>query len=93
MTAVEMGCWGGGFLINLAITGYLADPVKQYPKAHVVQYFEPFLSTYPFFLPNLIGFVMCLICYGLVYSFVEVTLPKTFKLYFRSTVIYLQIEE
>jgi len=75
MTAVVFGMWGYGFLINPAITGYLADPVKQYPNTKVIEYFQPFLRAYPFFLPNVVGCIMCLIAYVLIYNFVEETLP------------------
>lgn len=70
-----IGMWGLGFLINPAITGYLSDPVKQFPDSHVVQVFEPLLTAFPFLLPNIAGCLFCLIAYVLVHSFVEETLP------------------
>jgi MFS family permease len=75
MTAMVLGMWGFGFLINPAITGYLSDPVQQYPHSKFVQYFEPSLSAFPFLLPNIVGCIFCMIAYLLVFHFVQETLP------------------
>ena len=75
MMGLVIGMWGLGFLINPAITGYLSDPVKQFPDSYVVRVFEPFLTAFPFLLPNVVGCLFCLIAYVLVHSFVEETLP------------------
>lgn len=82
MMGLVLGMWGLGFLINPAITGYLSDPVKQFPDSHVVRVFEPFLTAFPFILPNVVGCIFCLIAYVLVHSFVEETLPPERRHYF-----------
>ena len=73
--ALILGMWGYGFLLNPAISGYLSDPVKQYPNSKVVETFAGTLRSFPFLLPNLTGFLFCLIAYVLVDNFVDETLP------------------
>jgi len=75
MMALVLGMWGFGFLINPAITGYLSDPLQQYPNARAVQLFATTLRAYPFLLPNVAGCLFCLVAYVLVRNFVEETLP------------------
>ena len=76
MMAIILGMWGYGFLINPAISGYLSDPVKQYPDAEFVRILRPMLEEFPFFLPNLVGCFFCLIGYVLIHNFVDETLPE-----------------
>jgi MFS family permease len=76
MMAIVLGMWGYGFLINPAISGYLSDPVKQYPDAEFVRILSPMLQEFPFFLPNLVGCFFCLIGYVLIHNFVDETLPE-----------------
>lgn len=83
MMAIVLGMWGYGFLINPAISGYLSDPVKQYPDTECVKIFRPMLEEYPFFLPNLVGFFFCLVGYVLIHKFVEETLPEEKRQQFR----------
>jgi len=71
-----MGMWGWGYLIGPVISGLVSEPVKQYPKSEIVQYFEPFFSKYPFVLPNLISVLLCLTGSILVFLFVDETLPE-----------------
>merc|ERR1719491_116530 len=75
MIGLVLGMWGYGFLINPAITGYLSDPIKQYPNSKLVEFFGTLLRAFPFFLPNFVGCLFCLIAYILVLNFVEETLP------------------
>ena len=74
--AIVIGMWGYGFLINPAISGYLSDPVKQYPDADFVRLLHPVLEAFPFLLPNIVGCCFCLVGYLLVHNFVEETLPE-----------------
>ena len=78
MMALVLGMWGYGFLICPAISGYLSEPVKQYPDSKVVQStaFEPLLSAYPFLLPNVLGCIVCLCTFTAVTLYVEETLPE-----------------
>ena len=75
--AIVMGMWGYGFLINPAISGYLADPVRQYPDSNFVESLDSFLNltANPFLLPNLFGCFFCLLAYFFVSAFVDETLP------------------
>ena len=74
MMGAVIGMWGLGFLFNPAIAGFLSDPVKQYPESHLVKGFGPFLSAFPFALPNVTGCIFCLAASILVHNFVEETL-------------------
>ena len=47
MMAIVLGMWGYGFLINPAISGYLSDPIKQYPDSEFVKIFGPVLEAVP----------------------------------------------
>lgn len=72
-----MSMWGGAFLIAPAISGALAEPVKQYPSVAWLQEggFSSMLSAVPFFLPNLVGGLFCIISMVFVHLFVVETLP------------------
>lgn len=83
MMAIILGMWGYGFLINPAISGYLSDPVKQYPDAEFVRILRPMLEEFPFFLPNLVGCFFCLVGYILIHNFVDETLPEEKRQQFR----------
>lgn len=76
--AIVMGMWGYGFLVNPAISGYLADPMRQYPDSGVVDRLNSVLNleANPFLLPNLVGCFFCLLAYFCVRTFVEETLPE-----------------
>lgn len=75
MMAIVMGMWGYGFLINPALSGYLSDPIKQYPSLQFGATFTTLLTDYPFLLPNILGSILCVIGYFLVDKYVEETLP------------------
>ena len=75
MMAIVGGMWGYGFLLNPAITGYLSDPVKQYPSSELVALAGSPLTSFPFLLPNICGCLFCLVGFVLVHFFVEETLP------------------
>lgn len=83
MFSVILGMWGFGFLINPPISGYLSDPIKQYPGVEFGSILRPILEDFPFFLPNLVGCFVCLLGYVLVHNFVEETLPKDQRQQFR----------
>jgi hypothetical protein len=59
------------------IAGALAEPVKQYPNVGWLQegVLEYFLTRNPFFLPNMVGALLCLISIVFVKLFVTETLP------------------
>jgi len=88
MMAIILGMWGYGFLINPAISGYLSDPVKQYPDAEFVRMLRPLLEKFPFFLPNVVGCLFCLTGYVLIHNFVDETLPEEKRQQFRLPSIF-----
>ena len=59
-----------------AISGYLSDPVKQYPDSPLLEgELGSLLSSYPFLLPNIVGCILCLFSFFAVHYNVEETLP------------------
>lgn len=88
MMSIILGMWGYGMLINPAISGYLSDPVKQYPDVEFGTTLRPVLEEFPFLLPNLVGCFFCLIGYVLVHNFVEETLPEEKRQQFRLPSIF-----
>lgn len=86
--SIVIGMWGLGFLISPAISGALAEPVKQYPHAAILQpsttagndvhngiEVVSLLQTFPFVLPNLLGSTLCVIAITLIRCFVPETIP------------------
>ena len=76
--SIVMGMWGWGFLVTPAISGILADPVRQYSSAAWIDagsLFSTSLRQYPFLLPNLLGTVLCVIGIALTRCFLHETLP------------------
>jgi len=77
--AIVYGMRGYGFLICPGITGYLSDPMKQYPKTMTSLisplWIQSLLQAYPFVLPNLLACALCLMAYFLVKNYVDETLP------------------
>ena len=73
-----IGMWGWGFLISPAISGALAEPVRQYPDTEWLQtgVLSNVLRKHPFLLPNLLASLFCLIGMVTVALFVRETLPK-----------------
>ena len=71
-----MGMWGFAFIFSPALSGALAEPVKQYPSNELIQGFRGFLSEFPFVLPNLLGAVFCGLTMLFVSVFVHETLPE-----------------
>lgn len=67
-----MGMWAMGYMIAPAISGALAEPTRQYPD-HVR---SAFLAEFPFFLPNLVGAILCLMSILTVHVYVKETLPE-----------------
>ena len=83
MMNIVMSMWGGAFLIAPAISGAVAEPLKQYP--HFRTWLEErgdatplarFLATFPFFPPNLVGLLICLLGMICVHCFIVETLPQ-----------------
>ena len=73
-----IGMRGWGLLIGPGLSGYLAEPLKQYPDNQWLQnsgVWRDILAKYPFLLPNLVAVLLCLICFVTVICFVEETLP------------------
>lgn len=77
--AIVYGMRGYGFLLCPAITGYLSDPMQQYPhimaSAMIPLCIQSLLLAYPFVLPNLLAFILCWGAWRLVRDHVEETLP------------------
>jgi MFS family permease len=77
--AIVYGMRGYGFLLCPAITGYLSDPIQQYPRtmvsAMIPLCIQSLLLAYPFVLPNLLAFFLCWGAWRLVRDHVEETLP------------------
>lgn len=70
------GMWGAGFLIAPLVSGWLADPLKQYDNDFVQHSFlTPMFRSFPFFLPNLFGAVFTLLCVVWLAKDLEETLP------------------
>ncbi len=76
--AIVYGMRGYGFLLCPAITGFLSDPMKQYPEsmASTPSCVQSLLLAYPFVLPNLVAFFLCWAAFRLVRNHVEETLPE-----------------
>lgn len=72
--ALLLGMWGWGFLISPSISGFLSDPVKQYPNSVFIQKYTIFLTDYPFVLPNILGTLLCLLATLSSTLFVQETL-------------------
>eukprot|EP00546_Thalassionema_frauenfeldii_P016684 CAMPEP_0178895346 /NCGR_PEP_ID=MMETSP0786-20121207/537_1 /TAXON_ID=186022 /ORGANISM="Thalassionema frauenfeldii, Strain CCMP 1798" /LENGTH=476 /DNA_ID=CAMNT_0020565569 /DNA_START=20 /DNA_END=1447 /DNA_ORIENTATION=+ len=74
-TGLVVGMRGIGLLLSPAIGGLLANPMKQYPDA-VPAFSEDVLSRFPYFLPNLIGSIFCILSALSVEALVEETLVE-----------------
>ena len=72
-----MGMWGWGFIFTPALSGLLAEPLRQNPKSKVFLHFKGILSRYPFILPNLVSVAFCIIAMVAVHCYVPETLPET----------------
>ncbi|GMI04826.1 hypothetical protein TrLO_g15104 [Triparma laevis f. longispina] len=72
------GMWGAGFLIAPLISGWLSDPVSQFPDSQFVQhsFLTPMFKKYPFLLPNLFGGIVTFVCVIWLYVSLEETLPE-----------------
>jgi len=56
-----MGMWGWGFLLFPALSGALADPIRQHPIKPGFETLKVMLDRYPFLLPNIVGAMMCMV--------------------------------
>jgi len=78
--SVSMGMWAWGFLLSPALSGFLSDPVRQYPNlgmwtSHPFVY--RILEAHPFLLPNLVSVFLCTVDIIMVMLLVPETLPPT----------------
>ena len=82
----SLGMWAWGFLLSPAISGFLSDPIRQYPDLSIwassssssQDQHSPIyklLQLYPFLLPNLISVLLCAIDLIVVAALVPETLP------------------
>ncbi|GMH98525.1 hypothetical protein TrST_g13857, partial [Triparma strigata] len=73
------GMWGAGFLIAPLVSGWLSDPIEQFPDVEFVQgsVFTPMFRKYPFLLPNLFGALVTFLCVVWLYVSLEETLPSS----------------
>jgi MFS family permease len=76
---IGMRSWA--LLISPAIGGFLAEPLAQYPSFAESQWIRDswiydLLLRYPFFLPNAVGALFCLIGFVSVSCVLEETLPE-----------------
>ena len=72
---VVVGMRSWGFLICPAIGGALAEPLSQYPKWQPSGWIRHVLTEYPFLLPNLVAFILCILNAMLVWCYLPETLP------------------
>ena len=90
LMALVLGMWGYGFLLSPAISGFLSDPVKQYPQSAILDgQLKELLTAYPFLLPNVIGCILCVISYYAVHINIEETLPPEQLTSFRESMLEL----
>ena len=68
--------WGWGYITCPVISGFLSDPIKQYPNLIFLENYKPFLTKYPFILPNLFSVILCIVGSFSIYYFVDETLPQ-----------------
>lgn len=78
MMSTVVGFWGWGFLVSPALSGALAEPLRQYPDVEWLQegLLGGLLGHFPFFLPNLLGAIFCTLSMVTVMFFVRETLPE-----------------
>jgi MFS family permease len=78
MMNIVMGMWGWGFLISPVVSGFLAEPFKQFSDKNFIaddSFLSKLLHEYPFLLPNLLGAFQCFLGTILAHFFVHETLP------------------
>lgn len=78
MMNIVMGMWGWGFLISPVVSGFLAEPFKQFSDKNFIaedSFLSVLLHEYPFLLPNLLGAFQCFLGTILAQFFVHETLP------------------
>jgi MFS family permease len=79
--SLSMGMWAWGFLLSPAISGFLSDPIRQYPRLSIwsssLSSQEKHSLIYQFLelLPNLVSVLLCLIDLIAVVFWVPETLP------------------
>ena len=76
-----IGMWAFGFLVSPALSGFLAEPLQQYPTlrqslcSEKCSWLGQVLEKYPFLLPNVLGALLCLLSLAVVVGWVPETLP------------------
>ena len=70
-----LGMWGWGFLIAPVLSGFLAEPLQQYPQwfgkneeDQHLPWMAAFLQKFPFILPNILGLMLSVTAMALTYS-------------------------
>ncbi|KAG7355152.1 major facilitator superfamily transporter [Nitzschia inconspicua] len=78
--SLSMGMWAWGFLFGPGISGFLSDPIRQYPKLDAWLWHDGIiyqtLKHFPFLLPSLVSVLLCLMDIIAVQVWVPETLPK-----------------
>ena len=81
--SLVIGMWGLGFLICPAVSGLLAEPLKQYPGAKWIQedgtIVHWIMEQFPFLLPNLLGALICILSISMLALFVPETLQEELR--------------
>jgi len=70
---LTVGMRGWGFLVSPGISGYLSDPIKQYPNW---RFQISLLREYPYLLPNIVGALISLLSFGMAWLYLPETLPS-----------------
>ena len=74
--SLTMGMWAWGFLLSPGLSGFLSDPLRQYPHLKLPTIFRNVLQRHPFLLPNLVSVLLCTIDLVAVWCLVPETLPN-----------------
>jgi len=68
-----MGSFGWIGLYAPLISGFLSDPVKQFPHSWLSTHFHDFFTEFPFLLPNIASAILCSLAILAVYFFIPET--------------------
>ncbi len=74
--SLSMGMWAWGFLLSPGISGFLSDPLRQYPNLVLPTVLIKLLQAHPFLLPNLVSVLLCVFDFVAVLWLVPETLPN-----------------
>lgn len=67
---------GWSLLFVPALAGFLSDPVKQFPDSWISTTYTEFLTRFPFFLPNLVAALVCVIGFLTCFFLLPETKPN-----------------